>query len=110
MTELTTATGMIFFGFLDSSPYMALDSKPTQDQNAKNNPIPAEPATAIGLPPAPATVPDRLWKALSGLSDPHDQPSGPPPVNNTESAISESITISVIRNTPRTRAATLMSK
>ena len=38
---------MIFLGLRDSSPYMAADSKPTHDQNAKNRPIPAAPATAI---------------------------------------------------------------
>ncbi|CQA12600.1 Uncharacterised protein [Mycobacteroides abscessus subsp. abscessus] len=40
--------GMIFLGFLDSSAYIALDSNPTQDQNAKKSPTPAEPATASG--------------------------------------------------------------
>ena len=71
--------GMIFFGFLDSSPYMAADSKPTQDQKAKNKPTPADPATTSALPSGPGTLPDRLWNALSGLSEPSDQPSGPPP-------------------------------
>ena len=44
------ARGMIRFGSLDSSPYIAVDSKPTHDQNAKNRPSPAlAPATR---PPA----------------------------------------------------------
>ena len=60
ITEVSTAIGMIFLGFLDSSPYIALDSKPTQDQNAKNRPMPAEPATARAFPSEPVTEPDRL--------------------------------------------------
>src|SRR5215472_407645 len=109
-TEQITAIGMIFLGFRDSSPYMALDSKPTHDQNAKNRPTPADPATVIMLPSTPATSPERLWKPLSGLSDPSDQPCGPPPVNTTDSAIMASMMISVIRKTPSTLAARLMSK
>ncbi len=33
---------MIFFGLRDSSPYIAVDSKPTHDQKAKKRPSPAE--------------------------------------------------------------------
>ena len=41
------ARGMIRLGSLDSSPYIAVDSKPTHDQKAKNRPRPAlAPATA----------------------------------------------------------------
>jgi len=35
------ARGMIFLGLRDSSPYIAVDSNPTHDQNAKKSPSPA---------------------------------------------------------------------
>jgi hypothetical protein len=103
---------MSFVGLRDSSPYMAADSKPTHDQKAKNSPIPAEPATARTAPAlfGSGTVPSRFWKALIGLSDCSDQPSGPPPANSTPSTSTASITISATRKTPRTPAAMLILK
>ena len=80
ITDSMVARGMILAGVRDSSPYIAADSKPTQDQNAKNRPMPGEPATAMVAPGlfGSGTVPPRSWKALNGLSDASDQPSGPP--------------------------------
>ena len=65
-------------GFLDSSPYIAADSKPTQDQKAKNSPFPADPATASVAPAVfgSGTVASRLVKAFSGFSESSVQPSG----------------------------------
>ena len=51
------ARGMIFFGLRDSSPYMAVDSNPTQDQNAKNRP---SPALAPTMPSAEVNAPSGL--------------------------------------------------
>ena len=89
-TDSMVARGMIFVGLRDSSPYIAADSNPTQDQNAKNSPMPADPATASVAPAlfGSGTVPSKFWNALSGLSDSSDQPSGPPPVNSTVAVIS----------------------
>jgi hypothetical protein len=110
-TAIMVARGMIRLGLRDSSPYMAVDSNPTQDQNAKNNPMPAEPATArVPAPLGSATVASRFRKALRGFSEPSDQPSGPPPVTRTVTAMSASMKISVIRKTPRTFAVRLTSK
>src|ERR1700741_120407 len=94
------ARGMIRFGSLDSSPYIAVDSKPTHDQNAKNSPSPAlAPAMAAG------------WNAPIGFSVWETaKPSGPPPLNSTASPPSDSMTISVTRNTPNTLAARFTSK
>ncbi|MNE49061.1 hypothetical protein D3C80_1435580 [compost metagenome] len=69
ITASSVAKGMIFFGLRDSSPYMAEDSKPTQDQNAKNRPMPAL---------APIT-PSAGRNAFSGLIDSTAMPCGPPP-------------------------------
>src|SRR6476659_4658155 len=101
------ALGMIFVGLRDSSPYMAADSNPTHDQNAKNRPMPAAPATAMVAPgfAGSATVPERFVNALIGLSELSDQPSGPPPVNSTDSTMRLSMTTSDTRNTPRIRSA-----
>src|SRR6218665_1186024 len=65
MTEIMVAWGIIFFGFRDYSPYMAEDSNPTQDQKAKNRPIPA---VALGIPSA-------ALNALTGLTDAQDSGS-----------------------------------
>ena len=101
MTLIMVARGMIRFGSRDSSPYIAVDSKPTHDQNAKNNPSPAL---------APAT-PAAGWKAPSGLSvSPTANPSGPPPCTSTARAPSASMTISVTRKTPSTLAVRFTSK
>jgi hypothetical protein len=95
------ARGMIFLGLRDSSPYIAVDSNPTHDQKAKKRPSPA-------LAP---TMPAAGWNAPSGLSvSLTAKPSGPPPWNNTARAPSDNMKISVIRKTPRTLAAMLMSK
>src|SRR5262245_44007383 len=95
-TLAMVAIGMIFLGLRDSSPYIAVDSNPTQDQKAKNRPNPA-------LAP---TTPAAGWNAPIGLSvSPTANPSGPPPWNNTASAPSDNMMISVIRKTPRTLAA-----
>src|SRR3546814_17397345 len=85
-TESIVARGMIFFGSRDSSPYIAVDSKPTHDQKAKNSPMPALPATDRAAPAldGSVTVTSRSWKALGGLSGPRDQPSGPPPVERID--------------------------
>src|SRR3954447_16903834 len=110
ITASMVACGMIFLGLRDSSPYMAADSKPTHDQNAKNRPMPAAPATAIVDPGllGSATLPLRLLNALIGLSEASDQPSGPPPVNSTVSTIRLSITTSDTRKTPRMRSASVI--
>src|SRR5690349_8902213 len=99
MTAIMVACGMIFFGFRDSSPYIAADSNPTQDQKAMNSPMPAAPETAMVAPAwlRSGTVPDRFWNALSGLSELGDQPSGPP-LNSTETTSRPSMTTSVTRN------------
>jgi hypothetical protein len=104
------ARGMIRVGLRDSSPYIAADSNPTQDQNAKKRPIPAEPATARVAPTSfgSPTLPRRSTNALNGFSESGDQSSGPPPATSTEIVIRASITISEIRNTPSTVAARLI--
>src|ERR1700752_2442914 len=109
-TDSMVARGMIFVGLRDSSPYIAADSKPTQDQKAKNKPIPANPATASVSPGllTLGTVVSKSRKAPSGLSDSSDQPSGPPPESTMAIVIKVSITISVMRNTPRMLAAMLI--
>lgn len=92
---------MIRFGSFDSSPYMAVDSKPTHDQKAKNRPRPA-------LAPA---IPAAGWNAPMGLIVCETaKPSGPPPCTSTASAPSESMTISVTRKTPSTLAVRFTSK
>src|SRR5690349_19994440 len=101
------ARGVIFVGLRDSWPYMAADSKPTHDQKAKNSPMLAAPATAIVAPglAGSGTEPLRFWKALIGLSELSDQPSGPPPMYRTESTNRPSMTTSPTRKTPRIRSA-----
>src|SRR5689334_22578634 len=94
------ALGMIFLGLRDSSPYMAVDSNPTQDQNAKNRP---SPALAPAIPAAGENAPPGLRVS------PTAKPLGPPPWNRTANAPSDSMMISVIRKTPSTLAAMLMS-
>ncbi len=91
---MRVARGIIRLGSRDSSPYMAVDSKPTQDQKAKKSPSPAA---------GPV-------KALSGLSGESGIPSGPPPANRTANAITARTEISVIRSTASTFAVKLMSK
>src|SRR6218665_3516522 len=68
-SQIMGAWGIFFFVVSDSSPYMAEDSEPTQDQKAKNRPIPA---VALGIPSA-------ALKALTGLTDSQDMPCVPPP-------------------------------
>jgi hypothetical protein len=53
MTAISVARGMIFLGLRDSSPWTAVVSNPTHDQNAKNRPIAMDPAAAA-VPKAPA--------------------------------------------------------
>src|SRR5690348_3413067 len=100
---------MIFLGFRDSSPYMAADSNPTHDQKAMNRPMPAAPATAMVAPGwfRSGTVPDRLLKALSGLSELGDQPSGPP-LMSTDTTMRLSMMTSVTRKMPSTAWARLI--
>lgn len=81
---------MIFFGSRDSSPYIAVDSKPTQDQKAKKRPRPAE-------------VP---LKALTGLTGPKVKPSGPPPCSATEIAMAARTVTSVASSTTSSFSAT----
>lgn len=81
---------MIFFGLRDSSPYIAVDSKPTQDQKAKKS-------------PRPALVP---LKALTGLTGSMLKPSGPPPWKATETAIAARIVTSVASSTTSSFSAT----
>ena len=71
--------------------------------------MPAAPATAIVAPEllGSGTFPDRLVKALSGLSELHDQPSGPPE-NSTETTIRVSMMTSDTRKTPRMRSASVI--
>src|SRR6218665_4174301 len=92
MTEIMVAWGIIFFGFRDYSPYMAEDSNPTQDQKAKNRPIPA---VALGILSA-------ALNALTGLTDYQDMPFAPPPCNRTATPIRSSTAISRTRAMPRT--------
>jgi hypothetical protein len=99
-TLATVAIGMIFFGFLDSSPYIAVDSNPTHDQKAKNRP---RPALAPAIPAAGENAPIGLSVSLTA------KPSGPPPCTSTATAPRDNMMISVTRNTPRTFAAMLTS-
>ncbi len=92
---------MIRFGSLDSSPYIAVDSKPTHDQKAKNRPRPAlAPATAAGVNAPIGLSVSATAKPVSGL----------PPLNSTASAPSDSMKISVTRKTPSTLAVRFTSK
>lgn len=61
---------MIFFGLRDSSPYIAVDSKPTHDQKAKNRP---NPALAPAIPAAGEKAPMGLIVSATA------KPCGPPP-------------------------------
>lgn len=94
MTEMRVARGMTRLGSRDSSPYIAVDSKPTHDQKAKNRPSPAE-------------VP---VKALAGLIGSMGMPSGPPPFRSTAVATAKRTAISAISITPSALAVRLMSK
>ncbi len=85
---------MILFGSLDSSPYIAVDSNPTHDQNAKKSPRPAA---------GPVN-------ALIGFRGASGMPSGPPPAKSTAKAIKASTEISVMSSTASTLAVKLMSK
>lgn len=76
---------------------MAVDSNPTQDQNAINRPNPTTP---------PATP--FVLSALAGLREDQMMPSGPP-VLKDRTAVIVSIPISQTSTTPRTLAATEMS-
>src|SRR5579859_480916 len=53
MTARIVARGMMRLGLRDSSPYIAVDSKPIQDQKQKNRPSPADgPLKAFSGPSA----------------------------------------------------------
>lgn len=88
------ARGMTFLGLRDSSPYMAVDSKPTQDQKAKKRPRPAEEPV----------------KAFTGLIGSTGMPSGPPPAMSTAVATAKRTAISATNITPSALAVRLMSK
>ncbi len=85
---------MTRLGSRDSSPYIAVDSKPTHDQKAKNRPSPAE-------------VP---VKAFFGSRGSTGMPSGPPPWSRTAVATAKRTAISATSITPRAFAVRLMSK
>ena len=104
---MMVALGMIFFGLRDSSPYTAVVSKPTHDQNAKNRPMAMDPAAAA-VPNAPA---GRLSNALLSSTVWFSmRPSGPPPEKMTEKASASRMSTSAVRVTPRMAAVRLMSK
>ena len=81
---MIVALGTIFFGLRDSSPYTAVVSKPTHDQNAKNRPDGhragggrrAEGACGQALERVVQHV--TVWFSM--------KPSGPPPEKITENA------------------------
>src|ERR1700712_904976 len=80
---MRVARGTIFFGLRDSSPYTAVVSKPTQDQNAKKRPIAAEPAAAA-VPNAPPGRPSNAF--LGSTVSLTLTPAGPPTLRITEPA------------------------
>jgi hypothetical protein len=104
---MIVALGMIFFGLRDSSPYTAVVSKPTHDQNAKNRPMAIDPAAAA-VPNAPAgrlsnaLLRSTVWSSI--------MPSGPPPEKMTENARARRISTSAVSVMPRMAAVRLMSK
>src|SRR3546814_19809477 len=111
-TESIVARGMIFFGSRDSSPYIAVDSKPTHDKKAKNRPMPALPETARVDPAldGSVTVSPRVWQAFRRLSDPRDQPWGTPTVKQIAQVKRASMSIPGPRKIPSNFAGILTGK